>query len=77
MIDSTTASPAIIQKLRPDQPIVVYLLVSEEGGSATLVQEVENGEGRTPSVLCQSDAPHERDEVADDREGGTRPSPNG
>jgi len=36
--------PAIIQKLRPDQPIVVYLAVSEEAVSAALVQEVENRE---------------------------------
>lgn len=35
------SSPAIIQKPRLDQPIVVYLAVSEEVVSVALVQEVE------------------------------------
>lgn len=39
------SSPAVIQKPRPDQPIVVYLVVFEKVVSAALVQEVEN-EGR-------------------------------
>jgi len=35
------SSPMVIQKSRPDQPILLYLVVSEEEVSATLVQEVE------------------------------------
>jgi len=38
------SSPAVIQKPRPDLPIVVYLAVSEEAVSATLVQEVNKEE---------------------------------
>ena len=38
------SSPADIQKPRHDQPIVVYLAISEEAVSAALVQEVENEE---------------------------------
>jgi len=34
-------SPAVIQKPRPDNPILVYLAVSEEAVSAALVQEAE------------------------------------
>jgi len=37
-------SPSFIQKSRPDQPILVYLAVSEEAISVSLVQEVEGKE---------------------------------
>ena len=37
-------SPSVIQKLRPDQPFLVYLVVSEEAINVTLVQKVENEE---------------------------------
>jgi len=37
-------SPAVIQKLRPDHPILVYLAVSEEAVSAALVQEAKGEE---------------------------------
>jgi len=37
-------SPAVIQKPRPDYPILVYLAVSEEAVSAALVQETEGEE---------------------------------
>jgi len=37
-------SPAVIQKSRPDHPILVYLAVSEEAVSAALVQESEGEE---------------------------------
>jgi len=37
-------SLAVIQKLRPDHPILVYLAVSEEAVSAALVQESEGEE---------------------------------
>jgi len=37
-------SPAVIQKPRPDHPILVYLAVSEEAVSAALVQETEGEE---------------------------------
>jgi len=36
--------PAVIQKPRPDHPILVYLAVSEQAVSATLVQEAEDEE---------------------------------
>jgi len=38
------SSPAVIQKLIPDQPIVVYLAISKEAVSVVLVQEMENEE---------------------------------
>ena len=38
------ASPLIIQKLDTQGPIIIYLAVSEEAISATLVQEVEKEE---------------------------------
>jgi len=37
-------SSAVIQKLRPDDPILVYLTVSKEAVSAALVQETEGEE---------------------------------
>jgi len=37
-------SPSVIQKPRIDQPILVYLTVSEEAISAALVEEVEDEE---------------------------------
>ena len=37
-------SPAVIQKPRPDHPILVYLAVLEEAVSAVLVQEIEGEE---------------------------------
>ena len=48
-------SPAIIQKLRPDHPILVYLAVSEEAVSAALVQETE---GEEPQVYFVSRTLH-------------------
>ena len=38
------SSLTVIQKPRPDQPIVVYLAVSEEAVSVALVPEVEKEE---------------------------------
>ena len=38
------SSSTVIQKLRPDHPILVYLAVSEEAVSVALVQEVEGEE---------------------------------
>jgi len=38
------SSPTMIQKPRPDQPIIVYLSVLEEGVNMVLVQEVEKEE---------------------------------
>ena len=38
------SSPAVIKKPRLNLPIVVYLAVSEEAVSATLVQEVDHEE---------------------------------
>jgi len=38
------SSPAVIQKPRPDQPIIVYLSVSKEAVSVVLVQEEEKEE---------------------------------
>ena len=37
-------SPSVIQKSKPNQPILVYLAVSEEAISVALVQEVEGEE---------------------------------
>ena len=37
-------SPSVIQKSRPDQPILVYLVVSKEAISVALVQEIEGEE---------------------------------
>ena len=37
-------SPAVIQKPRPDNPILVYLAASEEAVSDALVQEAEGEE---------------------------------
>jgi len=38
------SSPTVIQKPRPDLPIVVYLTVSEEAVSVALVQDINNEE---------------------------------
>jgi len=38
------SSQVVIQKSIPDQPIVVYLTISEEAVSTALVLEVENEE---------------------------------
>jgi len=38
------SSPGVIQKSRFDQPIIVYLLFSEEAINATLVQKVDKEE---------------------------------
>jgi len=38
------SSPVVIQKPRPEQPIMVYLAISQEAVSAALVQKVENEE---------------------------------
>ena len=46
-------SPSVIQKPRPDQPILVYLAVSDEAISVVLVQEVE-GEERPIYFVSQT-----------------------
>jgi len=51
------SSPVIIQKLRPDQLIIVYLLVSEEVVNAVLVQEVEKDESQSTSPTRRSTRP--------------------
>lgn len=40
------SSPAVIQKSRPYQPIVIFLTVCEEAVSASLVQKEENKKRR-------------------------------
>jgi len=63
-------SPVVIQKPRVDHPILVYLAVSKEAVSATVVQE-------TSSVLRQPNPPLGRDPIPDDREGGSHTGPHG
>ena len=65
-------SPSVIQKPRPDQPILVYLAV---GGGNQCCLSVGGRERGTTIILRQPDASCGRDEVLDDRKGGVRPSP--
>ena len=46
------SSPAVIQKARPDLPIVVYLVVLEEAISAALMQDINNEERPVYFVSC-------------------------